>query len=106
VRVLLDENLPHDLAGLLTGHDVDTVAGRGWSGVQNGELLKRASLEYDAFLTMDRHLPDQNRIDQLPFAVILVMAPTNRVAHLQPLVPAILGAVVSARPGTLSVIGA
>jgi len=36
VRVLLDEHLPHDLIAELTGHDVETVQGLGWSGVKNG----------------------------------------------------------------------
>ena len=48
--------------GLLVGHAVETVAGRGWSGVRNGELLKRAGGEFDVFLTMDRRLPEQQRI--------------------------------------------
>ena len=41
MRVLLDEQLPVDLAAELSGHTVDTVAGRGWAGIKNGELLRR-----------------------------------------------------------------
>jgi hypothetical protein len=106
MRVLLDENLPHDLAALLSGHQADTVAGRGWSGVHNGELLKLASGTYDAFLTMDRRLPDQQRIERLPFAVLLLVAPTNRMVHLRPLVPAILQTLQAPQPGTLTVVEA
>jgi hypothetical protein len=84
MRVLLDENLPHDLAALLSGHEADTVAGRGWSGVENGELLRVASGSYDAFVTMDRLLPEQQRVERLPFAVIVLLAPTNRMSHLRP----------------------
>jgi hypothetical protein len=54
VRVLLDEQLPLDLAAALQGHSVDTVAGRGWTGITNGELLQRMVGEYDALVTMDR----------------------------------------------------
>jgi hypothetical protein len=36
VRVLLDENLPHDLAQALPEHEVVTVQGLGWSGLKNG----------------------------------------------------------------------
>jgi predicted nuclease of predicted toxin-antitoxin system len=106
VRVLLDENLPHDLAALLVGHQVDTVAGRGWKGVENGELLTRASSDYNAFLTMDRRLPDQQRLTGLPFRVVLVLAPTNRMDHLQPLVPQILEALLTVSPGVLTVVAA
>jgi predicted nuclease of predicted toxin-antitoxin system len=39
MRLLLDEHLPIGLAAELPGHTVDTVSGRGWSGIKNGELL-------------------------------------------------------------------
>ena len=106
MHVLLDENLPHDLAALLVGHQVDTVAGRGWKGVENGELLALASPDYNAFLTMDRRLPDQQRLNALPFGVVLIIAPTNRMAHLQPLVPQILEALLAVSPGVLTVVAA
>jgi len=51
VRVLLDEQLPLDLAATLQGHNVDTVAGRGWAGITNGELLRRMGREYDALVS-------------------------------------------------------
>jgi len=106
VRVLLDENLPRDLTALLLGHRADTVAACGWSGVRNGELLRLASGNYDAFLTMDRLLPEQQKIEALPFAVILVVAPSNRMAHLSPLAPSILAALSDASPGELIVVEA
>jgi predicted nuclease of predicted toxin-antitoxin system len=43
MRILLDENLPLDLARDLLGHDVQTVVGLGWEGAKNGELLRRAA---------------------------------------------------------------
>jgi len=52
VRVLLDENLPHDLIAALVGHSVSTVQGLGWAGTKNGDLLRRASGVTDAFVTM------------------------------------------------------
>jgi len=62
VRVLLDENLPHDLAQALAEHEVVTVQGLGWSGLENGELLRRADGHIDAFVTAEgphaaAHLP-------------------------------------------------
>ena len=92
--------------GLLVGHIVETVAGRGWSGVRNGELLKRASGEFDVFLTMDRRLPEQQRIAQLPFGVVLLVAPSNRLIHLRPLVPDILKLLPSVAAGSLRTAGA
>lgn len=41
MRVLLDEQLPMGLSAELRGHIVDTVGGRSWAGIKNGELLHR-----------------------------------------------------------------
>lgn len=105
MRVLLDENLPHELSKLLVGHEADTVAGRGWAGIQNGELLRRASDDYHALLTMDRGIPQQQVVGTLPFAIIVIVAPTNRMEHLRPIVPDILRVLASPRPGEVHVIG-
>ena len=39
-RVILDENLPQPLRLLSGDHEVVTVQYQGWSGIQNGDLLK------------------------------------------------------------------
>ena len=92
--------------GLLVGHAVETVAGRGWAGVRNGELLKRASGTFDVFLTMDRRLPDQQHVAQLPFGVVLLVAPSNRLIHLRPLVSDVLRILPGVAAGSLHVVGA
>jgi len=79
VRVLLDENLPHDLTGALIGHSVSTVQPLCWAGTKNGALLKRASGLIDALVTMDRNLEHQQDVSVLPFGVVVVGAPSNRV---------------------------
>lgn len=106
MRVLLDENLPHDLAGLLTTHSVDTVAGRNWKGILNGTLLTLVGQDYDAFLTMDRRLPNQQEIARLPFAVVLLLAPSNRLVHLRPLLAEVLQVLPAVKPGALYTVGA
>ena len=106
MRVLLDEQLPVDLARLLHGHDVQTVVGRGWSGVKNGDLLRLMAGDYDAFVTMDRNLEFQQNMSVLPFGVVLVRAPSNRMLHLRPPVPAILAAVATTKSGELHRVGA
>jgi hypothetical protein len=69
VRVLLDENIPHDLIPQFAGHDVSTVQGLGWAGIKNGDLLERARGTIDVFVTMDRKLEKQHRMpDVLPLA--------------------------------------
>jgi hypothetical protein len=106
VRILLDEHLPVDLAVELPGHEVHTVVGLGWQGITNGELRRRASGRFDAFVTMDRNLEFQQSLAVLPFGVILLHALSNRMAHLRPLAPAILSAVQDIAPGSMRRVGA
>ena len=106
MRILLDENIPIDLAAELPGHSVGTDVGLGWSGVLNGELMRRARVQCDVFVTLDRNIEFQQNISALPFAVILVRAISNRMIHLRPLIPAILVAVNAAKPGDLQRVSA
>ena len=106
MRVLLDENLPHDLIVELAEHDISTVQGLGWAGVKNGELLRRAAGRIDALMTMDRKLEHQHDISALSFGLIVVRARSNRMQDLRPLVDEIREAVVRARAGTVQHVGA
>ena len=106
MRVLLDENLPVDLAAELVGHEVDTVTGLGWKGIKNSELLHRAQGIVEVLVTMDRNLEFQQNITGFDLCVVLVLAPSNRVVHLQPNVPAILEAIAAGRSGDLIRVGA
>jgi hypothetical protein len=105
VRVLLDENLPHDLVARLVGHSVSTVQGLGWAGTKNGDLLKRASGVTDAFVTMDGKLEHQHDISLLRFGVVVVGAPSNRMSDMMPLVPEMLAALHRVRPGKVEHVG-
>ena len=99
MRVLLDENLPRALALELTGHHVSTVQAAGWSGAKNGELLRRAREHFDALLTMDRGLQHQQNLGGSGLRVVIICAPSNRMAHLRPLVGSILKALEASSPG-------
>ena len=101
MRVLLDENLPVDLAAELVGHDVATVSGLGWQGIKNGELLQRAQREFEVLVTMDRNLEFQQTISSLDLCVVLALASSNRMVHLRPIIPALLQAIETGRSGEL-----
>ncbi len=106
MKVLLDENLPHDFRRRIIGHDVFTVAYMGWQGVENGELLERAAeAGFDMLLSNDAGLAYEQNLETLAVAVILVKAPTNALEDLDPLVPAILEAMSSIRARTLVRLG-
>jgi hypothetical protein len=46
----------------LYGHDCVSVQQRGWQGIRNGELLRRAEGEFDLFLTTDESLRYQQNL--------------------------------------------
>ena len=90
MRILLDEDLPRRLGRLLTGHEPETVPGCGWSGIKNGKLLALAATKFDVFLTMDQNIEFQQNLATLPIAILVVGAVSNRMEHLQLLIPEIL----------------
>ena len=106
MRVLLDENLPADLAPLVPNASASTVRAEGWSGITNGELLRRIAGRFDALLTMDQNLQYQQNLKQLPFGVVLIRARSNRMVDLLPLLPAISDALSRVQPGELCFVGA
>ena len=105
MRVLLDENIPHDLIPEFPGHDVLTVQGLGWAGVKNGDLLTRARGQINALLTMDRNLERQHDLSALPFGVVVVLARSNRVPDLLPLVAEMREALTRVRAGQVEHVG-
>jgi hypothetical protein len=66
------------------GYDVKTVPQMGWAGVKNGQLLALAEAEFDVFITVDRNLSFQQNLPQFNMAVIVLQAPSNRLADLKP----------------------
>ena len=104
MRVLLDECVDWRLSREIAGHDIKTARQMGWTTIQNGELLRRAAEHFDIFVTVDRNLPFQQRLRDLPIAIIVLQARTNRLADLVPLVPALLAAMEAIRPGSIEVI--
>ena len=106
MRVLLDEQLPRQLAYELTGHDVRTVQQQAWAGLGNGELLRRTADDaFDLFITADRNLEFQQNLAQSSLRVIVLIAPSNALEDLLPLVPDILEAISAIQPGQVVRIG-
>ena len=101
MRVLLDESLPRPLARLLPGHEVRTVAEMGWSGTRNGPLLALAAADFDVLLTADQNLEHQQDLRTLPISVAILVAPSNRIESLQPLVPELLRVLPALKRGDL-----
>lgn len=105
MRILLDESLPRDLRDDLVGHVVSTVREVGWPGIANGELLRLAASRFDVFLTADQNLEFQQNLKSLPLAVVVLVAPTNKLEDLRPLMPELLSRIRAIGAGTLLRIG-
>ena len=90
MRILLDESLPLELREELVPHRARSVQEMGWSALKNGELLRRAVDDFDVFLTADQNLQYQQNIKALPIAVAVLVAKSNRIQSLKPLVPLLL----------------
>jgi predicted nuclease of predicted toxin-antitoxin system len=101
MRILLDESLPQELQDELPGHSVLTVRENGWSGLKNGELLRRAADQLDVFVNADQNLQFQQNLSKLPIAVLVLVAPSNRMEALRPLLPKLLSALIALQPCTL-----
>ena len=100
MRVLVDEQLPRQLAPELSGHEVRTVQQQGWAGLGNGELLRRAANSgFEVFVTADQDLEFQQNLARSSLRVIVLVAPSNALEDLLPLVPGILQAIPSVRLG-------
>jgi hypothetical protein len=99
VRVLLDECLPRRFKRELVGHDVRTAPEMGWAAKKNGELLALAAAEFDVFVTSDRNLSRQQNLSAFHIAVIVLIATSNRIDDLRPLVPRILAVLDHPAPG-------
>ena len=66
------------------------------------ELLQLAAGQFDLLLTVDRNLEYQQNFAGVALAVIVIHAPSNDVAVLRPLMPAVLAAISETKPGMVT----
>ena len=100
MRVLLDECVPKAIVRSLTGHAARTVPQEGWSGKKNGELLSlMAGAGFEVILTVDRGVQHQQNLRSAGVALVVLIAPSNDINDLLPLMPGVLTALASIRPG-------
>src|SRR5712672_3462747 len=100
MRILLDECVPRRLRRELTGHQVTTVPEMGWSGKKNGELLQlMTGKSFEVLLTVDQSIRHQQNLQAAGRGVIVLLAASNRLADLVPLMPSTLASLASINPG-------
>lgn len=98
MRVLLDECAPRKLRRELAEHDVSTVGEAGWGGKKNGLLLQLAAERFDVLLTVDSNLEYQQNLVTLPIAVVVLVAVSNDINDLLPLIPQLRELLPSVNP--------
>ena len=90
MKVLLDESVPRALGFDLDGHHVRTAQSQGFSTLSNGKLMQAMFDEgFEVLITFDQNLPYQQN-EKLPVAVIVLIAPNNRVETARSFAPQLL----------------
>ena len=103
IRILLDQNAPLGLRGLLTGHDVATAARLGWSTIQNGDLIRAAEeAGFAVLITCDRNIRHQQNLAGRQLALIELA--TNRWATIRDNIADVLAVIETASPGSYATI--
>jgi hypothetical protein len=75
VRILFDQGTPVPLRQYLAGHSVETAFERGWSDLQNGDLLERAEGDgFQLLITTDQNLRHQQNLADTRLAVLVLLS--------------------------------
>ena len=84
MRLLLDENLPKRLKLDFLEHEIYTVRDKGWNGIKNGELLTLLlDNNFDALLTFDKNLQQQQNFTKFAITVFVLSAKINSYRNSQ-----------------------
>jgi len=105
MRLLLDECVPKRLTRELHGHEAKTVQDMGWAGIKNGALLRLADGQFDALLTVDQGIEYQQNLSGMRISVVIMLAPSNDVDDLRPLLPAVEQILSTLLPGEILRVG-
>ncbi len=84
--MLLDECLPRKLKREFVGHEVFTIDEAGFKGLKNGSLIQSASeAGFEILVSVDKNIEHQQNKTNLPLAILVLSARTNRLESLLPL---------------------
>ena len=87
MRLLPDKCLPRRLKRDFIGHEVLTIDEAGYKGLKNGILLRSACEHFDVLITVDKSIEHQQNKSELPMAILVLSAGSNRYETLSPLIP-------------------
>jgi hypothetical protein len=97
MNILFDQGTPAPLRHELHGHDVATAYEKGWAELSNGDLLKAAAADFDAFITTDKNLSYQQNLSDRRLAIMVL--PTTSWPKIRANAVLVRNAIKAIRPG-------
>jgi hypothetical protein len=83
LRILLDNCVKKDLLVAFRDHEALHAVDMGWSALKNGELLRKASVEFDLLVTVDKNMRFQSSLKGLALRVAILDVRSNLLEDLQ-----------------------
>jgi hypothetical protein len=96
--------MPRQLRRDLPDFEIRTVQEQGWSAVQNGELLRRASESFDVLVTADQRLQYQQNIASFRIGVVVIVTVDTRLPNLRKALLQLRTAILNVAPGSLAIV--
>ena len=73
MKILFDQGTPAPLRRFLSNHSVQTAYEKGWSTLQNGDLIQAAENDgFEVFVTTDRNLKYQQNFTGRKIAIVVL----------------------------------
>jgi hypothetical protein len=74
MRILFDQGTPVPLRRHLPNHTVETAYEKGWSALNNGDLLSQAEGEgFEALITTDQNLRYQQNLASRKISIVVLL---------------------------------
>ena len=107
MRLLLDECVPKKVKYLFIegGHHCETVGEAGFTGKENGELLRLAEEHFDVLVTIDKNIRFQQNLSLRKIALLIIHSASNDVDYIRPHIPKALEALHSIKHGQAIEVG-
>ena len=107
MRIVIDEDIPRELAPLFGGPGLDVrhVEDIGFRGMQNGALLAALSTACDVFVTGDTNIEHQQNLAKYDLAIVVIHPQRLVVDQIKPLIPLAVAAFPTARKHAVTTIG-
>ncbi len=98
MRLLFDQGTPVPLGRRRGGHSVATVADRGWSELDNGNLLGKAEKNgYEVLIATDENMRYQQNLGDRRLAIVVLLSTAWPDVRLR--IEEIRASLVDIRPG-------